>query len=536
MPVKYFDSFPKIEYKMGEDDTTLATDVTRRVGIRKDFTKLISSYYKHVLTTEDRPEVVADIAYDRSDRHWILLHANEVVDPYHDWIKTANELEEYVDARYPNRYIQTDVAFSADCPLSGDIMFGAPQGTWPDGVISTASLTNSPPVAVGKEWADNTYESVSATGGNGTGAVFDIVVSGNTYEFQLVSGGKDYAVGDIITFVDPANVSNDDLKLTIDTVNYYTLTGLNMKTGGTGNFAVDDLVTNGSGVSATVVSWDEDPAYSLLVDRALVVKNITGGSFAVDDTITNGAVSWDIEKIEVRSTDNWRKDSLGTSRIDVLEVETGITGQIFLLSKGWLGVPLSNDEYWPDALITTIITNGDWFTKGNTLRNMSSWESNTPVNERPPDMTISSHVAGKVVSSTSETGVIVYKIITPSTNGATDFIANQYIITKAYSTTEYPTALKVDVIGDEKNAPRYYEVSRANDDGTIDRLQVDYGTISGDNDLSNGYTNNVSAITPTAVTNWEHEIRENEKRREIFAIDLDLIDAFETEFITKMST
>ena len=151
-------------------------------------------------------------------------------------------------------------------------------------------------------------------------------------------------------------------------------------------------------------------------------------------------------------------------------------------------------------------------------------------------MTISSHVAGKVVSSTSETGVIVYKIITPSTNGATDFIANQYIITKAYSTTEYPTALKVDVIGDEKNAPRYYEVSRANDDGTIDRLQVDYGTISGDNDLSNGYTNNVSAITPTAVTNWEHEIRENEKRREIFAIDLDLIDAFETEFITKMST
>ena len=206
------------------------------------------------------------------------------------------------------------------------------------------------------------------------------------------------------------------------------------------------------------------------------------------------------------------------------------------MSIGWPGIPLSNDEYWSDALIITVMTGGDYFTKGNTLRNMSDWASNTPVNERPPDMTIASHVAGQVVSSVSEVGVIVYKIITPSNNGATDFSLNQYLITKAYSTTDYPTALKTTIIGDEKDAPRYYEITRTNYDGTIDRLKVDSDTIGADNDLSNGYTDNTLAVTPTAVTNWEYEIRENEKHREIYAVDLDLIDAFETDFISKMSS
>ena len=534
---KYFDTFPKIEYKMGKKDIpTTVTDVTRRVGIRKDFTKLVSGYYKHVLNTEDRPEVVADIAYDTSDKHWMLLHANEVVDPYHDWIKNSNALEEYVSVRYPNRYIQTPAAFGADCPLAGDIMFDAPTGTWPDGVVNTWTFKNAPPVNTSNEWNDGTYESVSTTSsGSGTGAVFDVVVENNKkqYTLTLVSGGSGYAVDEELTLAYPLD-TDKTLVIKLGVPNYYTLTGLNMKTGGSGTFTAGMEVTNGT-VTATVVSWDEDPAHSLLVDRALVVKNITGGSFAVDDTITNGAASWDIEKIESRSTDNWRKDSFGTSRIDVLELETGITGQIFLLSKGWLGVPLANDEYWADALIALTITGGDWFTKGNTLRNMTDYNPNISANQRPPDMTISSHVAGKVIESTSEVGVIVYEIITPNTNGATDFSLNQYLITKTYGETEFPTAIKTTIIGDEKNAPRYYEIARTNDDGTIDRLKVDSDVIAGDNDLSNGYTDNYLAVTPTAVTNWEHEHRENEKRREIYTVDLDSIQTFESEFISKMS-
>ena len=141
----------------------------------------------------------------------------------------------------------------------------------------------------------------------------------------------------------------------------------------------------------------------------------------------------------------------------------------------------------------------------------------------------------EIIESTSEVGVIVYEIITPNTNGATDFSLNQYLITKTYGETEFPTAIKTTIIGDEKNAPRYYEIARTNDDGTIDRLKVDSDVIAGDNDLSNGYTDNYLAVTPTAVTNWEHEHRENEKRREIYTVDLDSIQTFESEFISKMS-
>ena len=537
MPIKYFDTYPKIEYKLGKNGTsTKVTDITRRVAIRKDFTNLVSGYYKHVLSTEDRPEVVSDIAYDRSDKHWMLLHANKVVDPYHDWIKNTNALEEYVSVRYPNRYIKTSTVFGAECPLEGDTIIDDPTGTWPDGVVNTWSFKNSPPVNTSNEWNDGTYESISTTSsGSGTGAVFDVVVKNNKKEYilTLVSGGSGYAENEELTLAYPSDTSKT-LVIKLGVPNYYTLTGLNMKTGGSGTFTANMTVSNGSGVSATVVSWVEDASHSLHTDRALVFKNITGGSFAVDDTITNGAVSWDIEKIESRSTDNWRHDT-NIRTIDVLEVETGITGQIWLLNKGWLGIPLSNDEYWSDTLITKDITGGDWFTKGNTLRNVSDWNSNVSVNERPPDMTISSHVAGKVINTNSENGVIIYKIISPSTNGATDFTANQYLITKVYKEGVYPPAIKVDSLGDEKNAPKYYEITRTNDDGTIDRVQVDSSSIPADNNLANGFTDNTLAITPTAVSNWEHEIRENEKRREIYAIDLDLVDAFEAEFISKMS-
>ena len=280
MATNYFEVFPKTEYKFDKnDDLVEVTDITKRVGIRKDFIGLVSSYYKHNLSTEDRPEVVADIAYEDSNKHWMILHANEVVDPYHDWIKSVNSLEEYVDKRYPNRYIQTSTVFGADCPLSGDIFYSAPTATWPDGVVSAWSFTSSPPVASAKEWDDGTYESVSTTtGGSGTGAIFDVIVSNNKkqYDLVMVSGGKGYAVSDVITLTHPSDSTKNDLQITVSTVNYYTLTGLNMKTGGSGTFTAGSTVTNGT-ASATVVSWVESADQSYMLDRSLVVKNITGG-------------------------------------------------------------------------------------------------------------------------------------------------------------------------------------------------------------------------------------------------------------------
>ena len=110
MPIKYFDTFPKIDYSMKDGDVPAkVTDITRRVGIRKDFTNLISSYYKQNLQSAERPEVLSDMVYDSSAYHWVLMHINNVVDPYHDWIIDYNTLEEYVQARYPNRTIDVRV-------------------------------------------------------------------------------------------------------------------------------------------------------------------------------------------------------------------------------------------------------------------------------------------------------------------------------------------------------------------------------------------------------------------------------------------
>ena len=110
---KYFESFPRIDYQMKKGDTPKRiTDITRRVGFRKDFLEYVSDYYKEVLSSASRPEMLASSAYRDSYKNWILMMANDVVDPYHDWVKDYAAFEEYVDKRYPNRYIVVSIQSS----------------------------------------------------------------------------------------------------------------------------------------------------------------------------------------------------------------------------------------------------------------------------------------------------------------------------------------------------------------------------------------------------------------------------------------
>ena len=75
--MEYFSTFPTVEYDMGKDNKTrTVTNIMRRVGIRGDFLKLLPTYYKQVLTTDQRPEMAADHLYGEaaklfcSKRNW----------------------------------------------------------------------------------------------------------------------------------------------------------------------------------------------------------------------------------------------------------------------------------------------------------------------------------------------------------------------------------------------------------------------------------------------------------------------------------
>ena len=104
--MEYFSTFPTTEYDMGKDNKTrTVTNIMRRVGIRGDFLKLLPTYYKQVLTTDQRPEMAADHLYGEAKNHWVLMHLNNTIDPYYDWIIPYKEMDSYINMKYPNKVI-----------------------------------------------------------------------------------------------------------------------------------------------------------------------------------------------------------------------------------------------------------------------------------------------------------------------------------------------------------------------------------------------------------------------------------------------
>ena len=104
--MEYFGTFPTMEYDIGKDGKTrTVTNIMKRVGIRGDFTKFLPTYYKRVLNTDQRPEMAADHIYGEAKQHWILMHLNKTVDPYYDWVIPYQEMDAYINAKYPNKVI-----------------------------------------------------------------------------------------------------------------------------------------------------------------------------------------------------------------------------------------------------------------------------------------------------------------------------------------------------------------------------------------------------------------------------------------------
>ena len=84
--MEYFGTFPTTEYDIGKDNKTrTVTNIMKRVGIRGDFTKFLPTYYKRVLSIDQRPEIAADHIYGEAKHHWILMHMNKTVAPYYDF-------------------------------------------------------------------------------------------------------------------------------------------------------------------------------------------------------------------------------------------------------------------------------------------------------------------------------------------------------------------------------------------------------------------------------------------------------------------
>lgn len=96
--MSYFTKFPRIDY-----NDSRVVDITRRVLITSETELSTLDYAPYTVADGERPEDIANFYYDDPNLAYLVLLANNIVDPYTDWCKTQYDLEEYIKVQYADQ-------------------------------------------------------------------------------------------------------------------------------------------------------------------------------------------------------------------------------------------------------------------------------------------------------------------------------------------------------------------------------------------------------------------------------------------------
>jgi hypothetical protein len=159
---KYFKYFPKTFYTSDNSSTGVdsVTNIISRFAFENQLKENSTAFYPYQIQDSDTPEIIADKYYDSSERHWVVLLFNDIIDPQFDWPLNSRVLVDYVDQKYKangasNTTVQTGLAWAMS---TNNI-----QAYFK--VITTTSSDNI--VTINKYQIDsNTYANTAATTNN----------------------------------------------------------------------------------------------------------------------------------------------------------------------------------------------------------------------------------------------------------------------------------------------------------------------------------------------------------------------------------
>jgi hypothetical protein len=91
----YFDQFPIINYNGYQ-----ARDLSRRNRLLPVSISNPYLFLPYTITDEDRPEDIAYYYYGSTEYTWLVLLANNIIDPYHDWPLKEDDFHKYLIKKY----------------------------------------------------------------------------------------------------------------------------------------------------------------------------------------------------------------------------------------------------------------------------------------------------------------------------------------------------------------------------------------------------------------------------------------------------
>lgn len=92
---KYFEHFPVINYK-----GTRCRDITRRSQFIQKVTSNPYLYMPYTVKEGERPQDIAQDYYGSVDYDWVVLMANNIIDPYYQWPLEEDDFKKFLIDKY----------------------------------------------------------------------------------------------------------------------------------------------------------------------------------------------------------------------------------------------------------------------------------------------------------------------------------------------------------------------------------------------------------------------------------------------------
>jgi len=113
-----FDKFPDIDYDIeGDGNHITVKNILRHFKFRPELVNNTSVFTKWTIRDEDNPWVIADKLYNDSLHFWIVLLANDLMNPYFDWPMNEKQLKNFITQKYGENNIHSHHHYRALKPV-----------------------------------------------------------------------------------------------------------------------------------------------------------------------------------------------------------------------------------------------------------------------------------------------------------------------------------------------------------------------------------------------------------------------------------
>lgn len=97
----YFSFFPTTSHDLKDvNRVTEVTNILRRFKVRTKVKNIVGTYYDYTMHEGDRMDSIAERYYGDSNLAWVILHFNDIVDPYYDLPLFGKQFSDYITEKY----------------------------------------------------------------------------------------------------------------------------------------------------------------------------------------------------------------------------------------------------------------------------------------------------------------------------------------------------------------------------------------------------------------------------------------------------